>query len=87
MSTGKSFTAAEQRAILLATIQHLLHCAPASIHRNQKRLRKDLDQRLGKRSKRIRTGDYLFFDFLEGFTKTSKLGHAVDEACRVLGKD
>lgn len=69
--------AAEQQAGFLATVEHLLDPAHASFHLTQKWYKRDFNRRFYRGRIRIRYGDYVFIDALDGVTKTPKSTHAV----------
>lgn len=77
VSTGKTLTAAKQRAAFVATLQHSLCCARASFRHTKERCKRDFDKRLREGHDMVRTSDNLFIVISHNVTKTSKLIHAV----------
>lgn len=78
---------AENRAVLLAKIHHLLNSARDSLQRCRKHYKRDFDRCLRKTFERINTEDYLLIDVLDRVNKTPKLEHAIQGRYRVLGQD
>lgn len=56
MSTRILFTAADQRAVLLATLQHSKNRAPDYFRRTQERYKRDSNQPLRKHREKARAG-------------------------------
>lgn len=69
----------------LATLQHSIDCARASLHLTHGHNKRMFNRRLCNGRENIKTGDFAGFDIRESGTKTLKLRHAVKEPCRVWG--
>lgn len=76
---GKMFTADEQRAGFLDTLQKSFDCARTSSQRTQERQEGDFDRRFCKSCERTTTGVNVLIHVLDSFTKTPKLGFPVDD--------